>query len=55
MEEGADVGLGAAEAGKEALGEVDGGELAGEERVTGGEDLGGWVWVAGEGAVGDGL
>ncbi|GMN54861.1 hypothetical protein TIFTF001_023994 [Ficus carica] len=55
VEEGADVGLGAAEAGKEALGELDGGELAGEERVTGGEDLGGWVWVAGEGAVGDGL
>lgn len=45
--------LGAAEAGEEGLGELDGGEVAGYERVTGCEDLGGG-W-GGFGLVGDGL
>lgn len=40
MEEGVEVGLGEAEAREVGLGELRGGELAGEEGVADGEDLG---------------
>lgn len=42
MEEGPEGGLGESEAGQERLGKLGGGELAGEERLTEGEDLRCW-------------
>lgn len=60
MEEGVEVGLGEAEAREVGFGELGGGELAGQEGVADGEDLGrggtgcwGWVLV-GEGGGGGG-
>lgn len=55
MEEGAEVRVGAAEAGEEGLGQLGGGDLAGEEGVAGGEYLGLGLGLACEGGVGDGL
>lgn len=40
MEKGAQMGLSESEASEKGLGELGGGEVAGEKGVAGGEDLG---------------